>query len=901
MGVAQELLPFVENYDKSNYKGDNQVWDVTQGQDKALYFANNQYLLRYNGVVWEKYQLPNKTVIRSVFADQDRIYCGSYKEFGYWKRTEGKMTYCSISKNQKVFNDKDNEEVWKIFKLKNRLYFQSFNNLYSYENGTIQKIHFPFLISYCFLVDATIYVASVEQGIYKLVGQKLQPIPGWEALKNNVIHGIQKRGSQWFIFTQKNGVFVTENGQLKAWSSPLNNDLKKVNINKAEMVSPEKMAICSGSNGVYLYDFSNGSYKNINRKNTLLNNTVLNVFMDKENDLWLGLDNGISHIEINSPVAILNDNSGMLGSVYAVTKTPNSNYLLASNHGLFEFEQNKLKQLPNTERQAWSVTAVNSGFVIGHNDGTFFYDAKGELSKINQVNGGWNFVKSSINSSYLQATYSGVRIYPNPANFKESIAIQNLIKPIKYVAQVNKNEIWAADNYRGLYRVTIDDRYQTKKIENITQKANISNDFGVKLFEFRNELLFLIDNSWYVFNSLTQKLEINEWFQTNFRDISDIIAIDERQILVIKDGFMYHVLDNGNQFQWNIIPEKYYKGKLINGHLKIYKTPNKYLLNLDDGFISLAFNFKNPANEAPVIEAYCHEIAVKEGASIDNNSELKIQVISGKYGINKPNLFYKIDHSKSVNPLRRGIINVNNLSAGSHTVTIYHYDGNRFNETKQFSFKIKQPWYFSTGMLLLYFAVIGGFLLVYFRWNKIHYVQKLKLKEAELKHQSELKEMELKSQSDLQIQDYEKHILELELQTKSSEVAGKSLSIAKQTDMIESIQAILESDTDISKLKNDIRKVIKINAVNKNEWETFETNLNQIHKEFIANLSASFPNLTPKDIRLCIYLKMNLSSKEIAPMMNISFRGVELHRYRLRKKIGLKKEENLTKFLLNIQ
>ena len=99
------------------------------------------------------------------------------------------------------------------------------------------------------------------------------------------------------------------------------------------------------------------------------------------------------------------------------------------------------------------------------------------------------------------------------------------------------------------------------------------------------------------------------------------------------------------------------------------------------------------------------------------------------------------------------------------------------------------------------------------------------------------------------------------IQTKSSEVAGKSLSIAKQSEMIENIQGILDSEKDFNKLKSEIRKAIKINEVNKHEWVIFETNLNQIHNEFIINLSKKFPNLTPKDIKLCVYLKMNLSSK----------------------------------------
>ena len=116
--------------------------------------------------------------------------------------------------------------------------------------------------------------------------------------------------------------------------------------------------------------------------------------------------------------------------------------------------------------------------------------------------------------------------------------------------------------------------------------------------------------------------------------------------------------------------------------------------------------------------------------------------------------------------------------------------------------------------------------------------------------------------------------------------------------MIENIQSILDSDVDLNKLKSEIKKTIKINAINKQEWKAFETNLNQIHNEFIINLSKKYTNLTSKDIKLCVLLKMNLTSKEIAPMMNISFRGVELQRYRLRKKLGITQEENLNKFLL---
>jgi DNA-binding NarL/FixJ family response regulator len=181
----------------------------------------------------------------------------------------------------------------------------------------------------------------------------------------------------------------------------------------------------------------------------------------------------------------------------------------------------------------------------------------------------------------------------------------------------------------------------------------------------------------------------------------------------------------------------------------------------------------------------------------------------------------------------------------------------------------------------------------------LRYIQKLALQEEELKHQNSILEIKLNAENELKIKEYQKHILELEIQTKSSEVAGKSLSIAKQSEMIDTIEQILDTEADVQQLRNKIKKTIKINSINKQEWIAFETNLTQLHNEFISRLSKHYPVLTVKDIKLCIYLKMNLSSKEIAPLLNISYRGVELHRYRLRKKLQLSPEINLNKFMID--
>lgn len=98
----------------------------------------------------------------------------------------------------------------------------------------------------------------------------------------------------------------------------------------------------------------------------------------------------------------------------------------------------------------------------------------------------------------------------------------------------------------------------------------------------------------------------------------------------------------------------------------------------------------------------------------------------------------------------------------------------------------------------------------------------------------------------------------------------------------------------------ELMKKVDAEFNSEQDWEQFEMHFDQVHEDFLKRLRVEYPQLTPKDLRICAYLRMNLSTKEIAPLMNISVRGVEISRYRLRKKFDLSREENLIDFILRV-
>ncbi len=83
------------------------------------------------------------------------------------------------------------------------------------------------------------------------------------------------------------------------------------------------------------------------------------------------------------------------------------------------------------------------------------------------------------------------------------------------------------------------------------------------------------------------------------------------------------------------------------------------------------------------------------------------------------------------------------------------------------------------------------------------------------------------------------------------------------------------------------------------DWSRFEDNFDIVNDQFIRRLTAKYPWLNKQEKRLCVYIKMGLQTKEIAPLLNISPRGVEMMRYRLRQKMGLDTQRNLKMYFNN--
>jgi DNA-binding CsgD family transcriptional regulator len=230
---------------------------------------------------------------------------------------------------------------------------------------------------------------------------------------------------------------------------------------------------------------------------------------------------------------------------------------------------------------------------------------------------------------------------------------------------------------------------------------------------------------------------------------------------------------------------------------------------------------------------------------------------------------------------------------------------NQESEVISYGFHILPPWYKTTWAYIL-FALIVVFSLASFYYKQKNKLNKqVRLHEIEQNRLLYLHQLEIdKAASELIALRNEK--LHSEIDFKNSELATNAMHLVQKGELISKIKTELNQimkGIENEKVLTELKKMLKVlgedDKMDK-DWEHFAQHFDKVHSDFVVILKETYPTISPNEIKLCTYLRMNLSTKEIAQLMNISVRGVEIGRYRLRKKLGLSTEVNLFDHLIQM-
>lgn len=915
-----------------DHRGQN--WGIHQNPISGkVYFANSRGLYEFNGIEFKLYSLPGNEGVRSVYGDNEGIiFTGGFEDFGFWQKNENcVLVYHSLAGLTAM---RENDEIWRIYKANGHIYFQSFTAIYIYNYETITVLEAPFVMLFLHLVNQRFIAQIIDHGLYWFADNKFSFIEGSHIFNQSKVHSIiPYKNNKYLIATSNQGLYVFDGKGFENFNSEASDFLKFYTCNTALKVNDSVFVFGSILNGLIVTDQDGKILMHYNKSNGLKNNTILSLFKDSDKGLWVGKDDGVSYIELNSPFTHYTSSGGALGTIYSAIRSGNEIYL-GTNHGLFVadidetsgiFNFSNLRFINNSQGHVWSLYKYDNQIFCGHNEGTFLVKGS-SLEKISDITGGWSL--RPFGQYLIQGTYTGIVVYEKNENGKWSFKhkVEGFGEPIRHIEVDYLGYLWASHHQKGLYKIELNSALDS--VESIKFYDNLEDvKSNLNVFELNRRIVFTNGQRLftydYVQNSIVPVYRLNEDLG-NFSQSRKIIPFEISP--GIKDPFreekvqLSHYFPDFNKFlhdqtlYWFVFDNKFALFQ-INTDFSAKKilelrqrseglpTSDMTLLMLDASTLLIpnreCFDLYNLNLHQPVSQtnrltidkikffgkgqsiSFCYGTTEIWPPWFTNNLTIYFSDPS-MFSQEERIFFYRIPEiDERWNITTTDNFTYLNLKHGSYTIEIKRELLSQDIHT--FDFTIRTPWYLSVYAIIGYILAFGGLVLLAHRIVKF-----------EIKRQKELVQMGISHDS-----------IASELDFKNYELTLTIRYLIEKNEILTNLhQEIIDIKENSSKypvknLKN-MERIIAEGLYNQtDDWKKAMNNLKLTQQGFFKKLTDRYPDLTTNDLRLCSYLRMNFSTKEIARLLNISTRAVEISRYRLRKKMNLSHDINLAEFLMS--
>lgn len=938
-GQPHSFLPEITSFSKLDYLGGGQNWNIKQSKNGLLYVANAEGLLCFDGVRWKKIPLPGRSWLRSIgLHPSGKVFVGGQNEMGYFSADSmGEMTYHNL-KSLLSGNDESFDDVWNITILSENVVFRTTKKLFVFRNGSFHVFNGENW-RFSGIYNNRLVAQDLGKGLFQYVSGKWMPlfIKGFDPHYH--ISGMHNWGSDsTIIVTQRNGIFLINEGKASLIKNRYFQQLEKDIISHSIALINNEIAIGTRSNGCYVFDRNLIQKYHFSRLEGLPNNNVVSLYADLAGSLWLGLENGISHIQINGALHHFAPDQIDNGAGYSSIVFHDSLYVGTSNAlyvapiqiaGQQLTLKSPFQKVQGSTGQVWGLHEIHGRLLMAHHDGAFEISG-GQSKLIDASTGYWTFLPFQTptlpDNSILAGNYKGIQIFSPKEQGYQITKTSNFSESSRFV-QVFKKNIWIAQPYKGFYEAQLNQEDFLQVAQHQIPELGAQKSKGY-LFGIRNQLLAITPNGIMVFNPQSKKFQASNYFNELMPE-KNIRYIKEDQfgnIWYVADKSLYYLMMSEDQPTRILISE--FTNKMVNGFENIYVfDEHNVIVGTENGFYLLDIQKYLNVGEALV----CHLSTVKLYSTEEKllfNGNYSGEALKQKYipsikdGWNA--LYFEFScpefgREKNIQYSfflegydrfwstwsQKTTKEYTSLPAGTYKFHVKCKDNlGQVSPDTIFAFEILPPWYQHKLMFFLYFLTAIGVIIVIRRYQR----KKVKLQLQKLYEEQQRKEY----LQQLELERTESEIIRLQNEKLAAEVEFKTEELASKT------MHLLQKAAFVHKLKEELIRINKnngsisnvelnkaIKAITEEEkidedWDHFAQHFDKVHTNFLTNLKIKFPHLTSTDLKLCAYLRLNLSSKEIAQLLNITVKGVELSRYRLRKKLALNTEEKILDFLMKI-
>jgi len=919
-------IPLRNHFESSDYNGGIQSWSFDQDSSGILYVANNYGLLEFNGSKWTLHEVPLCTKLRAVKVDsRNRIFVGGQGQIGYFERNENGFVFTSLLKLLPL-EFQNISETWKILEHDQKIYINTESQLFVYEGDSLKILSLPGYMRQIVKVGNKLLVQIYSMGLFELINDDFIPIG--ETSEFPDIISIYVYNNSYYYFISSGDIYKHDEAGVNIMELPF----KLGTINDVIQLRSGEYCLGTQNNGIYFLNPDLSLKLHLTKNEGLSDRTVKSLYEDNFQNLWVALNNGIDYLEMSLPFTLINEEVGLEGTGYAACKFKDIVYL-GTNNGLFVKKKNdnyhaggKYEIIRGSEGQVYNFSIIGDELILNHNKGAFqITDYK--IKQFHNM-GSWKFLETPIPGLILGGDYQGMGFFRKENDKWIRVkGIDGFNESSRMIEFENDSILWMTHGSKGVYRFKFDDKMNVVgKIERFGGENGFPSDLKISIYPIIDKLVFTSERGVYNFNYGSHSFVSNSFFDKwlGTKHVSEIVSNGSNSIYYIQDqkmGMLVQETFGSYKLETSIFKHinKYINDDLPN--ITVLDDKN-ILVGAKEGFIrfnpksdfEISNNFSVLLGSAEIKTSLDSLITIYP--SFIENAEIRgKQSIKFHYAAPYFDGFEDLKYSYRLLPLEDKWSDWSPLCEKEYT---YLPPGDHIFEVKaqnvygmesevsRFSFKVLKPWYISTLAIFIYLVVgLVLLLLILLLQQKKFKTEKFLInrdKEEALKSKNEEID-QISSDSKRAIDRLQSEKLKTEIDLKNDRLTTITMLLMNKNEFIQNIREKIESYIGEGASKQELKYLVRNiddNLSDNDSWDQFAYHFDQVHGDYLKKLSDSNVKLSPREIKLAAFLRMNMSSKEISNLLNITSRSVELARYRLRKKLKLERDQNLVEYLINL-
>lgn len=855
-GFSATEIPFgkrlIERVSDSGGKMDEtQVWSITCSGDEdpaggpRVFFSSVGGMFVYDGARLEKHPGPANLELRNIKYDpvSKRVYSAGNIGFGWWESNEyGFMVYHAI---ETADHGSLNQDFWRVhISGYGEIFFQGLGRLciYTPRSGQVKTILPTSQFRYMHCLGGEIFVQDGDMLCKMGSDGAMQPVC---RVKDRIMDMIRCGGHN-IAAIENTGLMEFDGNSLTPMHEESNRTLAAAKILSIAQFDETHMIVGTTQKGYFITDCHGRLCDTGESAKQALYASVISLSKDANGDVWIGTEAGVSRIDNSSQDYYLEDSR--LGRVRSVREYDDG-LVIGSNKGVFYYKDGQLNPVQGTTGPVWNIEKLGGRLYIAHDRGLLVLKDPTTAVPVHTGTGVLSIARCHNDSTFFVCgTYDGLALFQlKEGRLHFESLIGNYDGFCRYMHLDMSDRLWIRDGQKGFIRLTLNEgktEVADRKDFDIYQR-----DGDILYFiELNGKMLMCRNRDTYMENPDSGNLErrpeldyLLSDFEREYGKVPGFSDVNTGPFALKDGGFCFGKL-NGIRISYGQRP---IRQAIYVSHIEMLGIRKRSYAKLDDGREKIPYDMNT--------------IRIFVAGNTNNND-----------------MEYRMDGADNwVAGNIRYPLQLSSLGFGKHIVEF------RLPDAPEVGCSIRlyigRPWYLEPWALIAYVLLI--FLIIK---GLMDYSRREGRKEEERRRLRE------------------------ELKDRSKELANITFNNARRNSQLNEIKGLLtkgdslHKSDEVARVSRETVALINSYLEDESDWEKSEEYFNIIYDGLLDKLKRTYPGISKTDLKICVYTKLNLSTKEMADLMNISVRSVEVARWRLRKRLGLPQGEDISTVIKEI-